>query len=362
MIVSESKKQQSENEVRQKANKALLNILKRFGSLVQHALSVDLKNESTQKDEQASTNQNDQPDEDDTDQSGTLIPHQDDCKLALSLFDRSIEAKVLAIDLISSIASFYIQDDEEDDEDSCESLDEEEATAYANEMDVDDQNGTKTGSLKFSQSDMAEFITIINQHEILSLLVKTIHNDDENSYQDADRIEHVYNSVKLIRNESLRVYLQLVENFFLNQDATGLIDNQLMDHLNVFMNLIANKSVEDLELFETTMSSGDKNESVIKLAELVYDLYNYFDSSKTFSLSIEHATNLVGLIKNILLKFRISILELCVRFARILGLIAIRMRNTNLDAGKPVINVIDFFIIIVKKSQKFHFLIFCILN
>lgn len=207
---------------------------------------------------------------------------------------------------------------------------------------------------KIDPSEIADLVATLNHFHILSLLVKTIHNDDENSYQDADRIEHVYNSVKLIRNESLRAYLQLVENFYLSCDDDSVdkkavdnaqIDHQLMDHLLVFMNLIAHKSLEDLELLVPSADDAEstsvdrKNESVLKLAELVFDLFSYFDSSKKFNLSVEQAATLVDLIKKILLKFAVSVLELCVRFSRILGLIAIRMRNTNLEAGKSVIKV-----------------------
>lgn len=219
-------------------------------------------------------------------------------------------------------------------------------------MDVDNQGNNKgitttttTTGVASNPEMVADLIASLNSFQILSLLVKTIHNDDENSYQEANRIEHVYNSIKLIRNESLRVYLQLVENFYV-KNTTTLVDNQLMDHLRVFMNLIAHKSVEDLELFEAANESGSggKNESVIKLAELVYDLYVYFDSSKSFSLSIDQASSLVSLIKTILFKFRISIVELCVRMARILGLVGIRLRNHNLDEnGKPVIKVTFLF-------------------
>lgn len=225
-------------------------------------------------------------------------------------------------------------------------------------MDVDNQGNNKgittTTGAASNPEMVVDLVASLNNFQILSLLVKTIHNDDENSYQEANRIEHVYNSIKLIRNESLRVYLQLVENFYVKNTTTTTsditVDNQLMDHLRVFMNLIAHKSVEDLELFEAANESGGgggKNETVIKLAELVYDLYVYFDSSKSFSLSIDQASSLVSLIKTILFKFRTSIAELCVRMARILGLVGIRLRNHNLDESGKIVIKVNFFLFLV---------------
>lgn len=213
-----------------------------------------------------------------------------------------------------------------------------------NEMDVEmSEKGAAGGENSCRNVDEAftkELTTIIDQHKLLSLLVRTIQNDDENSYQDADRIEHVYNSVKLIRNESLRAYLQLVENFYLNREITDTSicasAHGLLEHMFVFMDLIARKSEQDLELSDT---AGNKNECVVKLVELVYDLFVYFDADKSFHLSIEQYTRIVELAKAILLKFKVSISELCVRLARIVGLVAIHLRNNNLDIGKPLIKV-----------------------
>lgn len=103
--MSESKKSSSGDQSEQlKASKILLDILKRFGELIHHALKVDLKNESAVSNE---AEHDIQPDE--SDPSPTLVPHQDDCKLALNSFDRAIEAKLISIDLINSIAGFFIQ-------------------------------------------------------------------------------------------------------------------------------------------------------------------------------------------------------------------------------------------------------------
>ena len=196
----------------------------------------------------------------------------------------------------------------------------------------------KSSSSKLADdSSLKDLLKLINEHKLLSLLVKTIVKDDENSFQETDRIEHVYNSVKLIRHEALKVYLELVETFHLTKSSSTSLDPSLVDHLVAFMNLIVSKSAQDLEMLFG--NDEKKDECVLKLVELVYDLFVYFNDSSEFSFSLEQQTQMVDLIKQALLKYRLAIAELSFRLARILGLIAIRVRNTNLQLGAPLIKV-----------------------
>lgn len=198
-------------------------------------------------------------------------------------------------------------------------------------------SGDKTAASTVDEKHVTEFINIINHHRILSLLVKTITNDDENSYQETDRIEHVYKSVKMIRNESLSAYLQVVENFYLNKDSSGA-DQMLFEHFSELLSLLVKKPGQDLDFFEQTEDSS-KNESNFELLELIYDLFIYLNNSKNFSLSLENVKEILSLLKTILFKFKVSIVELCVRFSRIVGLIGIRLRGSNIEVARSIVKV-----------------------
>ena len=206
-------------------------------------------------------------------------------------------------------------------------------------MDVEMDDEKSSSSKLADDSSLKDLLKLINEHKLLSLLVKTIVKDDENSFQETDRIEHVYNSVKLIRHEALKVYLELVETFHLTKSSSTSLDPSLVDHLVAFMNLIVSKSAQDLEMLFGDGNDAKKDECVLKLVELVYDLFVYFNDSAEFSFSLEQQTQMVDLIKQALLKYRLAIAELSFRLARILGLIAIRVRNTNLQLGAPLIKV-----------------------
>lgn len=206
-------------------------------------------------------------------------------------------------------------------------------------MDVEMDDEKSSSSKLAEDSSLKDLLKLINEHKLLSLLVKTIVKDDENSFQETDRIEHVYNSVKLIRHEALKVYLELVETFHLTKSSSTSLDPSLVDHLVAFMNLIVSKSAQDLEMLFGDGNDAKKDECVLKLVELVYDLFVYFNDSAEFSFSLEQQTQMVDFIKQALLKYRLAIAELSFRLARILGLIAIRVRNTNLQLGAPLVKV-----------------------
>ena len=75
-----------------------------------------------------------------------------------------------------------------------------------------DQNDMDTDMLSSSEiSDINNLLGLMRDLGLMQLLVKTVVVDDENIYQDTDRIGHIFNSINLLRLESLDVYLLLVD-------------------------------------------------------------------------------------------------------------------------------------------------------
>lgn len=201
-------------------------------------------------------------------------------------------------------------------------------------MDIEiDQNDTNCQHLN-------ELKSIINQLKIMDLLIKTISKDDENILQDTDRIEHIYKSVKLIKYEALKTYLLLIDTLYLNKQSVTLNLDSSMDTENLFvlLELLAKKSVQDLEsLFSNDLNQ--KDEIIVKFIEVIYNLFVYFNESKKIVLSYEQKFKIASLIKEILLKFKVEVTELCVRLGKILTMIAIKERDTNLTNGNELIQV-----------------------
>lgn len=89
------------NELKTKTSEFLLDLLRNYGHLIEYSLSVDLIEPSTTK---ANSNQNENGI--DTDSSETNLS---DAKGIIKSFDHSIDAKLLSIDLINTISSYFIQ-------------------------------------------------------------------------------------------------------------------------------------------------------------------------------------------------------------------------------------------------------------
>ncbi len=148
----------------------------------------------------------------------------------------------------------------------------------------------------------------------MQLLVKTIVVDDENIYQETDRIEHIFNSVNLLRLESLDVYLLLVDK---------------TDDLNV------NNLLDLLKFVVVKPKDNLSHDLIEKLVNVVHEIYVYFNSKS--SIEKEFKLEVIELIKTILLKYQTENCELCVKLGRVLALMAIKERNENLVGGYTVI-------------------------
>jgi hypothetical protein len=326
-------------------------MLQLHGNLMEYSLNKDLNETKSEM-----SNDSDETNE-----------QEADSKEIIKSLDYLIEAKLLSIDLISIISSYFIEDDNNEDDDEYESLSEDEeqeaeaatttTTQQESEMDVEMEKTTEKA--KIDKKEIVDFKNTINYYKYLTLLVKSLTNDNENSYQANERIEHVYNSIKLIKNESLKAYLLLIENFYIDDlknetptgtlvppappatpEETGMNRSQQSDvdlqHLFMLFKLILDQSSS---LPHEQPAIAANSELTVKLAELVYDLFVYFNNSPVFTLSLEQNLALVNMIKDILLKYKISVVDLCIRLGRVLGLMAIKQRDANLDIGKEIISV-----------------------
>ena len=77
-----------------------------------------------------------------------------------------------------------------------------------------------------------------------------------------------------------------------------------------------------------------------KLLDLIFDLFTFFNqSSNEQDFNLDCKMKVIELIKQILFKYKIDSIELCIKLGRIVGLIAIKLRNTNLNETKPIISM-----------------------
>jgi hypothetical protein len=98
--------------------------------------------------------------------------------------------------------------------------------------------------------------------------------------------------------------------------------------------LIATKSVEDFG----NDNKNDAENLLHKLLDIVFALFTGFNNDQ-LTFNIENKMKLVDLVKHILFKYKFDLIELSIKLARILGLLAIKLRNTQLNEGKQVISV-----------------------
>jgi hypothetical protein len=197
---------------------------------------------------------------------------------------------------------------------------------------MESSSAQHTNPNSVDNSDITRVKSLIDQHNLLDLLLKAICKDDENSFQQSDKIAHIYDSIKLIRGEAAKTYTLIVETFYLNnQNQTGTIN---LNHLFELLNLIATKSVEDFG----NDNKNDAENLLHKLLDIVFALFTGFNNDQ-LTFNIENKMKLVDLVKHILFKYKFDLIELSIKLARILGLLAIKLRNTQLNEGKQVISV-----------------------
>ncbi|CAF0707124.1 unnamed protein product [Brachionus calyciflorus] len=304
-----------------------LNLLRDFGPMIQFSLDLNLNQNLNQETENLFKNTNSDAD--------------NETKTVIKSLEKSSESKILSLDILSTILNHFIQDNSEEEEyeswDECSDDGMDDNNNVKSEMDVEIDKTNQNDQVETQH--ISELKEIVKSLRLMDLLVKTISKDNENILQENDRIEHIYNSVKLIRNEALKTYLLLIETFYLNKKLENLELHSDIDISSLFtlLELLGTKSVEDLEMI-LLPSSNKKDESIVKFVEIIYDLFVYFNQSNV--LTYEHKVSIVNLIKDILLKFKFDIIELSVRLARILGLISIKERDSNLSAGKDLLQLI----------------------
>ena len=184
--------------------------------------------------------------------------------------------------------------------------------------------------------DVNEFKNIIKKIKLMDLLVKTIINDNENLYQDANRIEHIYESISFIKMESINFYSLLLKNFY---SKKPIEDNLSNEDINV------EHMISLLEYVRINFKEENFTESVAKftdkfslsIVELAYDLYMIFSADN--KLNIEQKQKILTINKDIIYKYKGYNIDLTARLTKIICLIAIKERDTNLIQGKQVIQV-----------------------
>lgn len=211
-----------------------------------------------------------------------------------------------------------VDEDDDEQEQTNEKVDADMETEQPGEI-----NNNEEAEQFVDPKDKDEFKNIINHYKLLDLLVKTLVNDNENCFQENDKIQHVHDGIEMVKSECLKAYTLLIENFYMNTSTSGNDIN--LEHLSVLFTLVLNTPTES-------------NELIGKLSELAYDLFVYFNDLNAFTL--QHYSSMIESIKQILFKHRIGVIDLCVRMARILGLIGIKLRDSNVTDGKDILTVI----------------------
>ena len=193
------------------------------------------------------------------------------------------------------------------------------------------------------QKDMSDFKNIVKKLKLMDLLVKTLGNDNENLYQDANRIEHIYESIKFIKLESISVYSLLLKTFFFKKPAGDNTSNNEIDpeHLIILLDYIRSSFKEE-DFTESDTTNSDKLS--LRIVELAYDLYINFATEN--KLTMDQKKNILTLNKDIIYKYKGFNIDLTARLTKILSLIAVKERDSNLLEGKLVIQVV--------KKKKLH--------
>lgn len=178
-----------------------------------------------------------------------------------------------------------------------------------------------------SQKESTNDTLQLNPNHLLSPLIGAILNDDENFLQQTSKIEHIYNSIILIKCEASQACLLCIQHAQTNGSEQTIAITYLVELLKY----ILNKPIDET-----------KNDLLGKLAELCFSLFYNVNSKQL----VEHETkfNIIELLKDIFFKYKTDECDLCIELSRILTMIAIRERNTNLLEGHLLIDVNIFFL------------------
>jgi hypothetical protein len=198
---------------------------------------------------------------------------------------------------------------DEEEEELVESDDE-----NCNEMETEQQSDVVDSIFK------NESITI-NINNLFASLLTTVLNDDENFMQNTNKIEHIFNSVNLIKLEASQTCLSLIQFI-----QTNNITNNNISIVYVF---------EILKWLLKQSDDESTNDLIVgKLAELCSNLFIYLNNTN-HNLEINTKLELISLIKDVLFKYKTDDYDLCIELSRILTLISIKERN--LSNGSIVI-------------------------
>ncbi len=325
---------QIESELKMAKEEFLLNVLKKFSLVIEQALNIHLKEGSFGQIE-ANNDLNNNKKEEDTNEK---------VKAVLKLTELAVECKLQAIDLVRVVNEFFIQDqtemdgDEEiQDEESWDECDQAEETTQ-NEVDMEmDQHGV----LNHPISNQASASLVQSELKRLTLvLLKTISEDDHFSLS---QVEHVYKSVRLVRNEAVDVYTQVMQNVSKKDNQTQQTSAEqdiFFKHLCVILDSIANFQTQTgLNDAENTENDLEEQAFAVKLSQLAHDLFINFREK----LGKEQILTIIEKIKQILFKYKLNYAELSVLLAKVLSLIGIKLRNECFTETKEAISVFILF-------------------
>ena len=153
-------------------------------------------------------------------------------------------------------------------------------------------------------------------------------------YQDADRIDHIYESITFIKIEAVDIYSMLLKSFY-QKVSIEEIDAEkdltdLMDYLN--------KSFDEDDYTEAEKKADTKN--ALRLVELIYDLF--VGLTGVNKLTMESKSIILNQCKETIKTFKAYNIDVTAVLVKILALIAIKERDCNVNEGMPIIQVIFF--------------------
>lgn len=125
----------------------------------------------------------------------------DDDKCFLKTFEKAIESKLISVDLISTICEYFCKDmsetqAEDEDYESWEDNSDSEIDKNNNDkatMDIEMDNNHEINPSKscikssVDNQEIGQLKHLVEQHNLMGLLVKTICKDDEKSFQEAEK-------------------------------------------------------------------------------------------------------------------------------------------------------------------------------
>lgn len=322
-----------ESELKVGKEEFLLNVLRKFFLMIEHALSIHLKESSFGQMQSNAANG-------DLNNNKTEEDANEKAKVVLKLTELAVECKLQTIDLLKVVNEFFIQDAGEVDDENQDEESWDECEETNNEVDMETE---QHADVNHAIANQASANLIHNELKRLTLpLLKTISEDDHFSFS---QVDHVYKGVRLVRNEAIDVYTQIMQNVSRKHAQTQKTNAELEEenicfkHLSVILDSIANFQTQT-GLNEAENSENDLEEQAfaVKLSQLAHDLFTNFKEK----LSQEQLLSIIETIKQILFKYKLNYADLSILLAKVLSLIAIKLRNECFVERKEAISVIFF--------------------